>query len=192
MKTFTRRFLAVAVSLTMTAAFSATAFASDITASQEQTQDYIYESPTEPMAVDANIITASAHRAASPVLGIMGLNATSGFGMINGGAPEDLATAQKSAAMGVWGSSLNDNPDPYYWNYFYNFYAAENGLELSQDILAGIYAPDTAFPPSKGRADQQAVRHRLGGRRGDMTPWRAGPDDRDHGAPPARKSRASR
>lgn len=137
MKTFTKHFFAVLLSAAMVLAMTASVFASgsDITASQEQTQEYIYDSPTEPMAVDENIITASAHRAASPVLGIMGLNATSGFGMINGGAPEDLETAQKSAAMGVWGSSLNDNPDPYYWNYFYNFYAAENGLELSQDAL---------------------------------------------------------
>ena len=54
-----------------------------------------YENPTEATAVDDNIITASAHRAASPVLGIMGLNATSGFGMINGGAPEDLKSRAK-------------------------------------------------------------------------------------------------
>ncbi len=97
----------------------------DINADQEQTQGYTYSAPTEPMEVDENIITASAHRAASPILGMMGVNATSGFGMINGSAPSDLASAQNCAALGIWGSSLNENPDPYYWNYFYNFYAEE-------------------------------------------------------------------
>ncbi len=102
----------------------------DIDSSQEQTQGYTYSAPTQPMEVDPNIITASAHRAASPILGMMGLNATSGFGMINGSAPSDLASAQNCAALGIWGSSLNENPDPYYWNYFYNFYAAETeGVE---------------------------------------------------------------
>ena len=152
MKTFTKKIVSVILSAVLVVAFASMAFASDINAGQEQTAEYTYEAPTEPMAVDDNIITASAHRAASPVLGIMGLNATSGFGMINGGAPEDLATAEKSAALGVWGSSLNDNPDPYYWNYFYNFYAAENGLELSQDAL--INANVAASP---GGADSNLV-----------------------------------
>ena len=96
---------------------------------------YTYTAPTQPMTVDDNIITATAHRAASPVLGMLGLNAVSGFGMINGSAPSDLATAEQCAALGVWGTSLNENPDPYYWNYFYNFYAAENDLEVSSDAL---------------------------------------------------------
>lgn len=152
MKSFTKRFLTVLLSAAMVLSLTAAVYAGDINASQEQTEEYTYDNPTEPMAVDDNIITASAHRAASPVLGIMGLNATSGFGMINGGAPEDLATAKASAAMGVWGSSLNDNPDPYYWNYFYNFYAAENGLELSEDAL--INANVAASP---GGADSNLV-----------------------------------
>ena len=101
----------------------------------DETTSYTYSAPTSPMTVDDNIITASAHRAASPLLGILGVNAVSGFGMINGSAPESLAEAQECAAMGIWGSSLNENPDPYYWNYFYNFYAEENGLELSEDYL---------------------------------------------------------
>ena len=154
MKSFTKKAFAVILSAAMILTLTVATFASggDISASQEQAKEYTYDYPTEPMAVDENIITASAHRAASPVLGIMGLNATSGFGMINGAAPEDLETAVKSAAMGVWGSSLNDNPDPYYWNYFYNFYAAENGLELSQDAL--INANVAASP---GGADTNLV-----------------------------------
>ena len=94
-----------------------------------------YDAPTQAMDVDDSIITATAHRAASPVLGMMGLNAKSGFGMINGSAPTDLAEAQTKAALGIWGTNLNDSPDPYYWNYFYNFYAEANNLEKSNDAL---------------------------------------------------------
>ncbi len=107
----------------------------DITPGQEQTQGYTYTAPTQPMKVNDNIVTATAHRAATPVLGMLGINAVSGFGMINGTAPSDLATAEQCAALGVWGTSLNANPDPYYWNYFYNFYAAKNGLEVSSNAL---------------------------------------------------------
>lgn len=117
------------------------AIGSDITPDQEHTQGYTYEAPTRPMVVDDNIITATAHRAASPILGMMGVNATSGFGMVNGGAPSDFADAQECAALGIWGSSLNENPDPYYWNYFYNFYASETeGVEPTEDALINTNA----------------------------------------------------
>jgi len=131
----TKRFLSAFIAVIMLLGIAGTAAASDITAGQEQTQSYTYTAPESPMEVSDNIVTASAHRAASPVLGMMGVNAVSGFGMINGGAPADLAEAQKSAAVGIWGSSLNSSPDPYYWNYFYNYYAEANGLPLSEDAL---------------------------------------------------------
>lgn len=97
--------------------------------------NYYYEAPTAPVSTDDNYITASAHRAASPLLGILGVNAVSGFGMINGSTPTDLASAQQAAAVGIWGSSINSNPDPYFWNFFYNFYAKENGLETVENAL---------------------------------------------------------
>ena len=106
-----------------------------------------YDAPTTPMSVEESIITGTAHRAASPILGMMGLNAVSGFGMINGAAPTDLASASKSAAVGIWGTSINDSPDPYYWNYFYNFYVdahPELGLEKSDDALMN---PSAAASP---------------------------------------------
>ena len=101
----------------------------------DEAGNYYYEAPTAPISTDDNVITATAHRAASPLLGILGVNAASGFGMINGSAPTDLASAQQCAAVGIWGSDINSNPDPYYWNYFYNFYAAENGLETVENAL---------------------------------------------------------
>ncbi len=130
-----KKILALLLALVMVFGLAVTAAADDINASQEQTQSYTYPAPTAPMTVDENVVTASAHRAASPILGMLGVNATSGFGMINGGAPADLAAAQSSAALGIWGSSLNENPDPYYWNYFYNYYAAANGLAIAEDAL---------------------------------------------------------
>ena len=157
MSKLSRKLLSVVLALALVLSLGVTAFAAtdgtvpgggDINASQEVTQGYTYSAPTEPMAVDGNIITASAHRAASPVLGMMGLNATSGFGMINGGAPKDLADAQTRFALGVWGTGLNDSPDPYYWNYFYNFYAEANGLAKSDDALINA---DVAASP--GMAD---------------------------------------
>jgi hypothetical protein len=96
---------------------------------------YTYTAPTQAMEMNDNIITATAHRAASPILGMMGVNATAGFGMINGSAPSTLTDAEGCAALGIWGTSMNESPDPYYWNYFYNFYASENGLEIASDAL---------------------------------------------------------
>lgn len=101
----------------------------------DEAGNYYYEAPTEPRSTDDNYITASAHRAASPLLGILGVNAVSGFGMINGSTPTTLEEAQQAAAVGIWGSSINSNPDPWYWNFFYNFYAAENGLETVENAL---------------------------------------------------------
>ena len=113
-----KKLLSLLLALVMVFGLAVSAAADDITASQEQTQTYTYQAPTAPVTVDDNVVTASAHRAASPILGMLGVNAASGFGMINGGAPADLAAAQSSAALGIWGSSLNESPDPYYWNYF--------------------------------------------------------------------------
>jgi hypothetical protein len=125
----------ITIVLLMTLTIPAYAVNSEHGTISDDTTGYTYTAPTQPMTVDDNIITATAHRAASPVLGMLGLNAVSGFGMINGTAPSDLETAEQCAALGVWGTSLNENPDPYYWNYFYNFYAAENSLETSSDAL---------------------------------------------------------
>lgn len=136
-----KKLMAAALALVMTLGLSVPAMAAnDITASQEQTRTYTYQAPAAPMTVDESIVTASAHRAASPILGMLGVNATSGFGMINGGAPADYAAAQSSAALGIWGSALNENPDPYYWNYFYNYYANEKGLPVAENALLNTNA----------------------------------------------------
>lgn len=135
-KKILKKTAAAAVAAAMVVMSAVPAFADDINASQEAAKGgYTYTAPTSPMSVDKNIVTATAHRAAAPILGMMGVNAVSGFGMINGGAPTDLADAQTRVALGIWGSSISSKPDPYYWNYFYNFYAQKNGLKLSDDAL---------------------------------------------------------
>ncbi len=75
--------------------------------------------PTETVEVDSSIVTASAHRAASPLPEILGANTPSGYGMINGGAPTE-DDAEGNFALEVWGTSENNvNPDPYWVNYYY-------------------------------------------------------------------------
>ncbi len=135
-KKILKKTTAVAVAAAMVVMSAVPAFADDINASQEATKGGLtYNAPTSAMTVDKNIVTATAHRAAAPILGMMGVNAVSGFGMINGGAPKDLADAKTRTALGIWGSSINSKADPYYWNYFYNFYAQANGLKLADDAL---------------------------------------------------------
>ena len=156
-KKFFDKTTTVAVAAAMVVMSSVPAFADDINASQEATKGGLtYNAPTSAVTVDKNVVTATAHRAASPILGMMGVNAVSGFGMINGGAPEDLADAKTRTALGIWGSSINSKPDPYYWNYFYNFYAKANGLKLSDDALvndnvaASPVAADTTLKAEYG------------------------------------------
>ena len=152
MKAF-KKAAAVTLSAAMVLGLSGAVYAEDITPDQEQSK-ITYDAPTEPVAVDDSIITATAHRAASPVLGIIGVNAISGFGMINGGAPATYQKAIESPALGIWGSSLNDNPDPYYVNYFYNYYAAENGLEtVASTVDGGTALTNANVAASPGAAD---------------------------------------
>lgn len=78
------------------------AVGSDITPDQEHTQGYTYEAPTSPMVVDDNIITATAHRAASPILGMMGVNATSGFGAVSGSSFTDVPAGSYFVDSVAW------------------------------------------------------------------------------------------
>lgn len=86
--------------------------------------------PTQEATVNENVVTATAHRAATPLPEILGANTPSGFGMINGSAPTD-DTAIGNFALEVWGTSNNVNPDPYWWNYYYNF----NGGNSSNALI---------------------------------------------------------
>lgn len=115
----------------------------------ETTQE-TFPAPTEPMAVDDEIITASAHRAASVLPEVLGLNTKCGFSMINGSMPADLKDAQTKLMLGAFGTDYNTSPDPYYYNYFYNFYADENGLTRSADA---VMIPENNIAASPVKAD---------------------------------------
>lgn len=85
--------------------------------------------PAHGLLVNENdtTIKASAMRAGQVAPMILGANlvATS-----NLGALQDANTKNPNSLLGVFGSDVNSNPDPYLYNYFFNnAYAADNGLE---------------------------------------------------------------
>ncbi|MCD8134143.1 MAG: hypothetical protein LUE19_09885 [Clostridiales bacterium] len=139
-----KRALAVTVSAAMVAGSGISAMAAD----------YNFEPPTSPMEVDDNIITASVHRAGSVLPEILGMNTCCGFSMINGSMPTSLEEAKTKLMLGVFGTDANDSPDPYYYNYFYNFYAEENGLELSEDA---VIIPENNVAASPAKADTTII-----------------------------------
>ncbi|MCD7950387.1 MAG: FIVAR domain-containing protein, partial [Erysipelotrichaceae bacterium] len=115
---------------------------------------YDFDAPTSPMSVDDNIITASVHRAASVLPEILGLNTVSGFSMINGTMPTSLEEAKTKLMLGAFGTNMNQSPDPYYYNYFYNFYAEANGLATSEDA---VIIPENNAAASPVAADTTIV-----------------------------------
>lgn len=108
--------------------------------------------PTAEATVNENVVTATAHRAATPLPEILGANTPSGFGMINGSAPT-ADTAIGNFALEVWGTSNNVNPDPYWWNYYYNF----NGGNSSNALL------NIAAQGSPVAADTLTISDKYGG-----------------------------
>ncbi|MGI6205488.1 MAG: S-layer homology domain-containing protein [Anaerovoracaceae bacterium] len=79
--------------------------------------------PTEPMSTDDGVIKVSAMRAGQIAPLILGadLVATSNLGA----SSDDYNKV--TSILGVFGSDINESPDPYLYNYFYNLYAADNG-----------------------------------------------------------------
>lgn len=118
------------------------------------TPSYNFDPPTSATKVDDNVITASVHRAASVMPEILGINTSCGFSMINGSMPTSLDEAKTKLMLGVFGTSANENPDPFYYNYFYNFYAEANGLEKTQDA---VLVPEKNVAASPAQADTTIV-----------------------------------
>lgn len=95
--------------------------------------------PTSPMTVDKeNWITVAAHSQGWITPEVLGItNTTSRIQELpvpaeDGGAtPMSLDTAKKHAALGVFGSDINESPNPFHYNYFYNIYATDKGLQRS-------------------------------------------------------------
>ncbi|MCC8029719.1 MAG: hypothetical protein LIO75_08010, partial [Lachnospiraceae bacterium] len=139
-----KRTLAVTLSAAMVAGSAISALAAE----------YNFEPPHSSMEVEDDIITVSVHRAGSVLPEILGMNTVCGFSMINGSMPTTLEEAKTKLMLGVFGTDANDSPDPYYYNYFYNFYAEAEGLELSGDA---VIIPENNVAASPAKADTTII-----------------------------------
>lgn len=106
-------------------------------------KDGVWDYPTEPMSTNDNVVTVGAHAAANTAVHYLGANlVTERLSDLVKNGDTSLAGAQKVYQLAVFGSDVNDNPNPYSWNYFYNKYAAENGKEQTGDLeQVGLVPP---------------------------------------------------
>ena len=88
----------------------------------------VYNAPTNAMTVDKNLVTATAKAYAQGTADMLGVTNTTFNGSSSAGAAGAVSAAQINNMYGMYGSDANSNPNPYIYNYFYNLYAAENGL----------------------------------------------------------------
>ena len=109
-----------------------------------------FTAPTHPMNIDGDLITVAAHSQGYITPEVLGLTNTTSRSMElpaneDGSVGMTYANAQKMAVLGVFGSDINENPNPYLYNYFYNAYVAANGgtpaafgtYTLSKDVGGG-------------------------------------------------------
>ena len=52
----------------------------------------------------------------------------------SGSGSTDLETAQSATMLGIWASSVNEVPNAYNWNYFYNLYADSEGNDTDESL----------------------------------------------------------
>ncbi len=112
-----RAFMVLAGTALATGCLSGTAFAATYVAPEEPRETGLYA-------------TTAVHAAAEAVAYYLGIDNTTVRQSSFNPTEDDYATQN---FFGLFGSSMNQNPDTYLWNYFYNFYAAENGLILAGD-----------------------------------------------------------
>ena len=114
------RLLAFTLALSTAVGMSAVSYA----------ETFTWQEPTTQIAGDPNTkyITTSAHRATQTISEILGLTNTCGqnlggdaVGLVDGmsdeGEPTSLEAGRITPILGLFGSDLNDAPDPYYYNY---------------------------------------------------------------------------
>ncbi|MDR3225481.1 MAG: hypothetical protein LBT52_04185 [Clostridiales Family XIII bacterium] len=108
--------------------------------------DTVWQPPTQPMTPDPDIAKVGAHSAASTSVHYLGGDLVTmrqnEFNAITTAATPQLKldAAMAYAALGTYGSLINDSPDPYWWNYFYNRYAEVNGLTPApEDNIVLLY-----------------------------------------------------
>ena len=105
--------------------------------------------PTAPMtntvtASDGTVktvVTASAngcYRTFPEILGLSNPLCNPGSGAKQTDAAEALTAMTTDPDYGLYGSPANNSPDAYMWNYYYNFYAAANGLDKADPTVTCI------------------------------------------------------
>ncbi len=80
-----------------------------------------YTAPEEAMKVDDDVVTGATAAANTVALSLLGIDVTSsnGAGVYNSsGSTGNLG--KDSMNLGIFGSDLNDSPDPYLYNFFFN------------------------------------------------------------------------
>lgn len=110
--------------------------------------------PTSPISTDDGVIKATAARAGQVAPLILGADLV---GSSNLGASSNDYNKINSI-LGVFGSDVNENPDPYLYNFNYNFYAADNGLSLVQN--ATISESQADGTPATTEAALNILTHR--------------------------------
>ncbi|MCC8080878.1 MAG: hypothetical protein LIO80_02500 [Lachnospiraceae bacterium] len=104
-----------------------------------------YVAPTSGMEADNDTYLTGASAAANTViLSLLGINVTSSDSACLNMEPTSIDTyGTDSSYLGIFGSDINDNPDPYYYNFFYNLYNTQSG---GGDYSEEDYAAWTATP----------------------------------------------
>ena len=144
-----RKVLSIFIALTITLSSVPLSFAAEV--NMKSTLSTV-EVPENAMQVNSNIITASAHAEAALLPEILGCNVISGYSIVGNSAPSDLEAACNEPMMVVWGTEYNKSPDPYIWNYFYNYKALKSNLKLSnQAVINPVYPVDRK---SASKADE--------------------------------------
>ena len=95
-----------------------------------------FDPPRYAMNVDNKQITVAAHSQGYITPEVLGLTNTTSRAMelpanTDGTVGMSEENAKQMAVLGVFGSDINENPNPYLYNYFYNAFAQAHGLEAS-------------------------------------------------------------
>ena len=114
MKNLRKRIASVMISMVLICSMSISAGAVSFTV------------PTSPISTDDGVIKTTAARAGQIAPLILGCNlvASSNLGASSGDYN------RVNSILGVFGSDINEKPDPYLYNYNYNLYAEENGKNV--------------------------------------------------------------
>lgn len=104
-----------------------------------------YEAPSSGVVADNDTYISGATSAANTVvLSLLGINITStnGAGIYQANGESD-SYGTDSSNLGIFGSDINDNPDPYVYNFFYNLSSTQSGGSSYDDA---DYSAWTATP----------------------------------------------